>query len=229
MQYMDYPDQSTMSQFMYKVYGWMTLGLAVTGGFAYYLASVPGLTLRILSQPILFFGIFILQLALVLCLSFLINHMNFMTAFLCFILYALSLGVTLSIIFLAYEISSIYVTFLVTALTFGIMCIYGYFTRADLTTIGNLCTMALFGLIIAMLVNLFLKSQTMDFILSGIGVIIFTLLTAFDSQRIKQMAMQLWADRQNMDKVALLGALTLYLDFINLFLFLLQFLGRKKE
>lgn len=229
MNYMEYSQENSISNFMYRVYGWMTLGLCVTAAIAYYVASTPSLAMSILTKPILFYGLFIVQIGIVLALSFLINRMSFAMAFGCFLLYAATLGLTLSSIFLVYQINSIYVTFLVTSLTFGIMCLYGYFTKADLTTIGSISMMALIGIIIASLVNMFLKNQTMDYIISGIGVVIFTLLTAYDSQKIKHMAQSLLLDKETMSKIALLGALTLYLDFINLFLFLLRFLGKPKD
>ena len=112
---------------------------------------------------------------------------------------------------------------------FGTMALYGYVTESDLTTIGNISLMALFGLILGLLINMFLRSPGFDFMLSAIGVIVFTLLTAYDTQKIKRMAQQLMADRETMGKIAILGALTLYLDFINLFLYLLRFMGRRRE
>lgn len=228
-EYIQYADQGAIGRFMYRVYGWMSLGLAVTAAIAYYVASIPGFAVKFLSQPWLFFGLFIIQLGLVLVLSLFVMRMSTVAAIACFVLYAACLGLTLSSIFLIYEITSIYVTFLITASMFGIMCLYGYFTHADLSSIGNIAMMALFGIIIAMIVNIFLKSAAMDFVISGIGVVLFTLLTAYDTQKIKQMAQQLIAEREVLSKIALLGALTLYLDFINLFLFLLNFMGRRKE
>jgi FtsH-binding integral membrane protein len=207
----------------------MALGLALTAGIAYFVASIPGFTQRLFSNPWLIFGIFIGQLALVIVLGLYVLRMSYFMAIACFLLYAASLGVTLSSIFLVYKLGSIYLTFLITAAMFGIMCIYGYFTKADLTAIGSLSMMALFGLIIAMIVNMFLKSSTMDYVISIIGVIVFTLLTAYDSQRIKSMAQQLIAHQEIMAKVAIIGALTLYLDFINLFLFLLNFFGKRQD
>jgi FtsH-binding integral membrane protein len=229
MNYSQYTEQGALSNFMYRVYGWMALGLVVTAAIAYYVSTVPHLSYTIATKPMLLIGIFIFQLALVMVLSFFIFRMNFFLAFACYLLYAATLGVTLSSIFLVYEMGSIYITFLVTALMFGVMCLYGYFTKSDLTSIGSMGMMALIGIIIASLVNLYFKSSTMDYIISGIGVLIFTLLTAYDSQKIKQMGQQLMHDQEGMAKVALLGALTLYLDFINLFLFLLRFLGKRRD
>lgn len=229
MNYMEYPEQGSIAQFMYRVYGYMAIGLSVTAVLAYYLSTIPGFTAYIMSHTWLLFGIFIFQIGLVIALSMFISRMNTGVAFFCFMLYAASLGVTLSTIFQVYTLGSIYVTFLVAAGMFGSMCLYGYFTRADLSTLGNICTMAVFGLIIGMLVNLFLKSAMMDYVLSAIGVVLFTLLTAYDTQKIKLMAQHMLGDKETMAKVAILGALTLYLDFINLFLFLLQFMGKKRD
>lgn len=229
MDYSQYSGQGILSSFMYRVYGWMALGLIITAAIAYYTSTIPNLAYTIATKPFLLMGIFIFQLALVMLLSFFIFRMNFLLAFGCYLLYAATLGVTLSSIFLVYEMGSIYITFLVTALMFGVMCIYGYFTKSDLTSIGSIGMMALIGIIIASLINLYFKSPMMDYIISGIGVILFTALTAYDSQKIKMMGQQLIHDSQSTSKVALLGALTLYLDFINLFLFLLRFLGRRRD
>lgn len=229
MYHSDYPMESNVSRFMYQVYGWMTLGLLVTAGISYYLSSLQGFVQTIFNHPMMLFGIFIVQFALVLSLSFAIMRMSYATALMCFFVYAGSVSLTLTPIFLFYTLGSIYLTFFVTAGMFGTMCLYGYFTRADLTSIGNICMMALFGLILAMLVNIFFKSPVMDYVISAIGVVIFTMLTAYDAQKIKQMAQQLVADQATADKIAILGALTLYLDFLNLFLFLLNFLGNRRD
>lgn len=221
--------QGRIGQFMYRVYGWMMVGLLLTGAIAYYVSTKPEIYSLIFAKPALLIGLFIFQIALAIGLSFFIMRMNFFVAAAMFFLYAATLGVTLSSVFLVYTASSIYATFLVTSLMFGIMCLYGYFTNADLTTIGNISMMALIGLIIGGIVNIFLQSPAFNYVLSGIGVIVFTLLTAYDSQKIKQMAQQLLVDQSTMSKIAILGALTLYLDFINLFLYLLQFMGKKRD
>lgn len=229
MQYVEYPVEKHLSHFISRVFGFMALALAITAGTAYYVSTVPAIFLRFQQQPMTLLGLFLLQIMFVIILSFFIDRLPTAVAILLFLLYAVSLGFTLSLIFLVFIRASIYSTFLVTAAMFGAMALYGYFTRADLTTIGNMSIMALFGLIIGLLVNMFLRSAMMDYILSAIGVIIFTLLTAYDVQKIKRLAQQLMADRETMNKVAVLGALTLYLDFINLFLFLLRFMGKEKE
>lgn len=230
---MYYPEnesqQSMISQFMYKVYGWMAVGLGLTAFLSYILSTSEGFIETIVTHSYVLFGLFIFQLALVMGLSFFIMKMNYATAVGCFLLYAATVGLTLAPIFIVYEIGSIYLTFLSTATMFGVMCLYGYFTRSDLTTVGNVSIMALLGIIIASFINMFLKSPAMDYVISGIGVIVFTVLTAYDSQKIKHMAYQLMADSDTRNKVAILCALTLYLDFINLFLFLLRFLGNRRS
>ena len=147
-----------------------------------------------------------------------------------FIVYSLLIGAMLSSIFILYTATSIASTFFVTAGTFGVMCVYGYLTKRDLTSIGNICLMAVIGLIIAGLVNLFLQSSVMSLIISGIGVLVFVGLTAYDSQKIKQLLLQEGMEvNDSTKKIALLGSLTLYLDFINLFLYLLRFLGNRRN
>jgi len=231
----DYSMENGVSRFMYQVYGWMTIGLSVTAGLSYYLSSTPSFVQTIFNHPMLLIGLFIAQLALVISLSAFVMRMSYATALACFLFYASTVSITLTPIFLVYTLGSIYLTFLITAGMFGAMCLYGYFTRADLTSIGSMCTMALFGLILAMLVNIFFKSEAMSYIISAIGVVIFTLLTAYDAQKIKQIAQQLHfrqlavGHEATQNKIAILGALTLYLDFLNLFLFLLNFMGNKRD
>jgi FtsH-binding integral membrane protein len=165
----------------------------------------------------------------VLLLSLLINRISFAAAAGLFLVYAVSLGLTLSAIFLVYTYSSIFSTFLVASGMFGAMALYGYFTKADLSAMGSFLFMALIGLILGGLVNMFFKSESFNYVLSAIGVIVFTLLTAYDVQKIKQMASGLYEDSDSMAKASILGALTLYLDFVNLFLYLLQIMGRRRE
>ena len=217
------------SSFMYKVYAWMTGALALTAATAYAVFSNHSLFVSIMTNKILFFGLLIGQVALVMAMSFLINRINFATAALMFVTYSALLGVTLSVIFQVYTMSSIYMVFGITAGTFGVMALYGYFTKCDLTSIGNLFVMALFGMIIASFVNVFVGSSTFDLVLSFLGVLIFTGLTAYDSQRIKYMGQSLEYHDAAANKLALIGALTLYLDFINLFLYLLRLLGKRRE
>ena len=225
----EYDYQETLGNFMYKVYGWMSGALAITAVIAYYISTQPAIYEPLFNNLAYLIGLFILQLGLVLALSIFLHKMTLPVAFAAFVLYAVSVGITLSVVFLNYTEASIYATFLVTAGMFGTMCLYGYYTQTDLTSLGNLMLMALFGLILGMFVNMFLKNEMFDFVLSAIGVVVFTLLTAYDAQKIKQMGRRLIADQQMMSKVAILGALTLYLDFINLFLYLLRFMGKRRE
>lgn len=225
----DYSADKSIWHFMYKVYGWMAFGLALTAGIAYYLSTSPAFMQAIVTKPFLMIALFVIQIALVICLSMFVMRMNYITAVGCFLLYAASVGVTLAPIFLIYSLGSIYLTFAITSGMFACMCIYGYVTKADLTTLGSICTMMVFGLVIALFVNMFLKSAMMDYIISAVGVVLFSLLTAYDSQKIKQMAFQLMNDSESQAKIAILGALTLYLDFINLFLFLLRFTGNRRD
>ena len=158
-----------------------------------------------------------------------INRISFTTATILFIVYSILNGVTMSMLFLIYTMSSIATTFFVTAGTFGAMALFGYATKKDLTRIGNLCIMGVIGLIIASLVNMFLHNSMMDLIISYVGVLLFVGLTAYDSQKIKQMLSGEDIEvNETTQKIALMGALTLYLDFINLFLYLLRILGDRK-
>jgi len=216
------------TNFMARIYGWMCLALGLTAVTAYYMAT-PRIVTYLMTHTALIIGLFIAQIAIVVAISGFINKLNTSTALILFLTYAILTGVTISGIFLVYKVSSIYLTFIVTAGMFGAMSLYGYFTRTDLTSIGNIGFMALIGLIIGSVVNIFLKSSTLDFILSSVGVVLFTLLTAYDVQKLKQVYSQLTADRQTMSKIAIVGALTLYLDFINLFLFLLRFMGKRQD
>jgi len=213
---------------MRKVYLWMTLALAITGMTAYYVATSEAILTAILTNKALFWGLFIAELGLVLGVSAAINRLSLVMATLMFILYSVINGATMSVIFLVYDASSIATVFFITAGTFGAMAAIGYTTNKDLSSLGRILFMALIGLVIATVVNLFLKSPAMMMILSYIGVIVFVGLTAWDSQKIKQMLMQATDVDEATQKVALLGALTLYLDFVNLFLYLLRIFGRRR-
>lgn len=211
-----------------KVYVWMTMALAITAITAYGVATSPALLELIFSSKLTFFGLIIAELALVFWLSARIYKLSLTTATLMFILYSVINGATLASIFVFYSMSIIAQTFLVTAGTFGAMAVYGYFTKKDLTSWGRLLFMALIGLIIAGIVNLFLHNSVMDFIISGLGVLVFVGLTAYDSQKIKQMLAVQTDMGETAQKVALMGALSLYLDFINLFLYLLRLFARER-
>lgn len=212
---------------MRKVYVWMTLALVITGVVAYGVASSPTLLQAIFSNKILFWGIILGQFGLVFGISGAINRLSLSVATMLFILYSILNGVMLSAIFVAYSPMVITKVFFITAGTFAAMATFGYFTKADLSGMGKILMMALIGLIIATVVNIFLKSSGLDMILSYVGVLIFVGLTAWDSQKIKMMLAQCEDMDEGAQKIALIGALTLYLDFINLFLYLLRIFGRK--
>lgn len=216
------------SRFISKVYGWMCFALCITGLVAWLVGSNPGLAQKIAGNQVIFFGLIIAELGLVFALAGFINKMRAATATAVFIVYSLLNGLTLSVIFTAYTMASLGTTFLVTAGTFGVMSAYGYFTKRDLTTIGNLCFMCLFGLIIASIVNMFWANSILYWVTTYAGVIIFVGLTAYDTQKIKEMgAKENISDTETCGKAAIIGALALYLDFINLFLFLLRLFGRR--
>ena len=224
-----YVAEHTNDAFMYRVYGWMSAALAVTAATAWYLFSQVWFYQMVLDKPLLLLVVFLAQLGLVVTLSALLHKLSYATAVVLFLVYAVSIGVTMSLIFRVYTLSSIASTFVVTSGMFGGMALYGYMTKTDLTGVRNASIMALWGIILAMIVNVFLQSFWVDYVVSMVGVVLFTLLTAADTQKIKQLQQQLIADRQTRSKVALLGALTLYLDFINLFLFLLRFMGGRRN
>lgn len=212
---------------MRKVYVWMTLALVITGMTAYGVAHTPALLQMFLGSG-LFWGVAIAELAIVIGISAAINRLSLTAATLLFVLYSVLNGITMSFIFLAYTASSISTVFLITAGTFGAMALVGYTTKTDLSSMGKILFMALIGLIIATIVNIFVKSSGLDMIISYVGVLIFVGLTAWDSQKIKQMMLQAPDASESMQKLALLGALTLYLDFINLFIYLLRIFGKRE-
>lgn len=208
-------DKSENTTLFRNVYLWMTMALFITGATALTVSDSPTLLNAIFGSKVAFFGLIIAELALVIILSSFIFRMSFLTA-------------TLASIFLLYTASSIASTFFVTAGTFGAMALFGYFTKRDLSGIGNMGYMALIGIIIATVVNLFLRSETMMWVITYIGVLVFVALTAYDTQKIKKMVMNAEVVDESTQKIALLGSLTLYLDFINLFLYLLRILGSRK-
>ena len=212
---------------MRKVYVWMTLALAITGLTAYGVATSPGVLQTIYGNPSVMWGIAIAELILVITVSSAINRLSLSVATLLFVLYSVLNGALFSSIFLVYTASSIATVFFITAGTFAAMALVGYTTKTDLSSMGKILLMALIGMIIATIVNLFVKSTGLDLIISYIGVLVFVGLTAYDSQKIKQMLLQAPDAGEGAQKVALLGALSLYLDFINLFLYLLRIFGRR--
>ena len=213
---------------MSKVYLWMTLALVVTGMTAYYVASSPAIFYAIVSNQIAFWGLFIGELVLVFVLSSRIMSLSFVTASLMFVIYSIMNGVFFSFILLAYTEQSIATTFLITAGTFGAMSLFGFVTKRDLSTMGRILFMLLIGRLIATVVNIFMKAEGLTLILNYAGVVIFVGLTAYDTQSIKQM-LQEHGDKEGAEKIALLGSLSLYLDFINLFIYLLRFFGESRK
>lgn len=214
---------------MQKVYLWMTLALAMTGLTSLAMVTQPALMNMVFSSPIVFYGLLIAEVAMVWYLSARIHKLSFMTAGVLFALYAILNGVTLSCIFLVYAQADIVNAFFITAGTFGAMSVVGFFIKKDLSMIGRILSMAVIGLIIALVVNMFLGSSTFDLIISIAGVLIFTGLTAYDTQKIKHLVHEFnQADEESTMKVALMGSLILYLDFINLFLYILRLLGRRR-
>lgn len=214
---------------MRKVYLWMTLALAITGITAAGVANSPNLLSLIYSNSMVMWVMIIAELGLVFYVSARIDKLSIGTATLLFALYSVLNGAMLSSIFLLYSTAIISKVFFITAGTFGATAFYGYVTKKDLSSLGNILFMALIGLIIATLVNLFMKSAMFDLILSYIGVIIFVGLTAWDSQKIKDMMSVQQDAGEGAQKLALIGALSLYLDFINLFLYLLRIFGRSND
>ena len=206
------------------VYGWMCAGLALSGVVAWLTAST-GVWQAVLQGPG-FAGCIIAELALVLVLGFAIQKMPVALAYLMFVAYAAVNGLTLSVVFIAYELALVQKVFFITAGMFGGLAIWGSVTKSDLSGVGSVCGMALWGLILAGVVNLFTRSSGLDWIISFAGILIFTGLTMYDAQKIRRLAAAEGAlDRAALHRVGILGALTLYLDFINLFLHILRFLG----
>ncbi|MBW2614978.1 MAG: Bax inhibitor-1/YccA family protein [Deltaproteobacteria bacterium] len=220
-----------VNDFVRSVYNWMGIGLTLTGFMAFYVSSSPTMIRLIFGNPIIFFVLILAELGMVFAISGMVNRMSAGTATSLFVIYSALNGVTLSFIFLAYTRTSIFSTFFICAGTFIGCSIYGWATKKDLTSWGGFLMMGLIGIIIASLVNMFIQSSAMSVIISYIGVLVFVGLTAYDTQKIKNMAMTQPAGLDNavVRKGAILGALSLYLDFINLFLMLLRIFGQTRE
>jgi len=214
--------------FITKVYGWMFLALMITGIIALLAASSEAYVNFIIRNPKSLYVLMIGTFLLVAGMSWGINRISSVTATILFILYAALNGVTFGILFLVYTAGSIASTFMVTSLTFGIMSAIGYFTKKDLTSMGQLLMMGLVGIIIASIANWFLQSPMLYWIITYVGLFIFIGLTAYDTQKIKKMAILQIENPEAGKKGAIIGALTLYLDFINIFLLLLRLLGSRR-
>lgn len=207
-----------------QVYIWMSLALFITGITALIVANNNSLIYSLMSNQLLFWGLIIGEVVMVAVLAARIHKLSLATATVMFIAYSIINGVTMSLLFLLYTSESIASTFFITAGTFGAISAYGYFTKKDLSSLGSILIMALIGILIASLVNIFLESSTLYWIISYVGVAIFVGLTAYDTQKIKESIMNSDVN-ETAYKIALMGALELYLDFINLFIYLLRIFG----
>ena len=216
------------ADFMQKVYLWMTFALTLTGFVAYRTTQSEFLLELIFSSSFGFIGLILAELALVFWISSGIQRMSSNMAIGLFLLYSVLNGMTLSVLLIAYTGASVAYTFFITAGMFGAMSVYGYTTKQDLSSWGNLLFMALIGLILASVVNIYLQSSGLYWLINYIGVLVFVGLTAYDTQKIKQIAAQVIVESEEGRKVAILGALTLYLDFINMFIFMLRILGNRR-
>ncbi|AFP85783.1 FtsH-interacting integral membrane protein [secondary endosymbiont of Heteropsylla cubana] len=219
----------TIQPFMAQVYGWMTCGLLLTAFVAWYAARTPILLQFIFSNHLVFFSLMIVQLVVVFILSNMVNRLSSMLATSFFMLYSALTGLTLASIFILYASSSIASTFVITSGMFGVMTVYGYTTKQDLTSFNNLLLMTLIGVGLASLVNLWLKSTMLTWLVTYTGVLLFVGLTAYDTQKLKKINTQLsLGNREQFHKESIFGALTLYLDFINLFLMFLRIFGNRR-
>jgi hypothetical protein len=222
--------EMTRVSFINQVYGWMCGGLVLTAIAAWAVISSEALQRAILANKGIFLILILAEFGLVMAISWGINRMSAATAGALFIVYSLLNGLTISVILFAYTSASVSTTFLIAAGMFGAMSIYGVVTKRDLTSLGGLMLMGLIGIIIASVVNIFLGSSSLEWAISILGVFIFLGLTAYDSQKIMNMSSSMDAsdDRESVGKMAIIGALALYLDFINLFLFLLRIFGNRR-
>ena len=220
-----------VNEFVRSVYNWMCIGLGLTGLVALYVSGNETILRLVFGNRLIFFGLIIAELALVFSIGGMVNRMSAATATSLFVVYSALNGVTLSFIFLVYARASIVSTFFICSATFLACSIYGWTTKKDLTSWGGFLMMGLIGIIIASLVNIFIQSSAMSIIVSYIGVIVFVGLTAYDTQKLKNMALTQPAglDGAVIRKGAILGALSLYLDFINLFLMLLRIFGQGRD
>ncbi|ELI8103398.1 Bax inhibitor-1/YccA family protein [Yersinia enterocolitica] len=220
---------SGIQAYMAQVYGWMTCGLLLTAVVAWYAANTPAVMNFIFSSQITFFGLIIVQLGLVFVISGMVNRLSGSMATSLFMLYSALTGLTLSSILIMYTGASIASTFIICAGMFGAMSVYGYTTKRDLSGMGSMLFMGLIGIVLASIVNIWLKSLALMWAVTYIGVLVFVGLTAYDTQKLKNMGAQLDSnDRDNFRKYSIVGALTLYLDFINLFLMLLRIFGNRR-
>jgi FtsH-binding integral membrane protein len=220
---------SVSKSFVSNVFSYMTIALLISGGVAAYFGLNETLFRSLMSVPGMMWILMLAPLAFVMIISFGFNKLSFPALLVIFLAYAATMGLSLSAIFVIFELGVIFKVFLITAGLFGTMAVLGYTTKTDLTAFGGILTMALIGIVIASLVNMFMGSETMDYIISCIGVLVFTGLTAYDVQKIKRIGAGVEYGTATASKLALMGALSLYLDFVNLFIFLLRIFGRSSE
>ncbi len=224
-----------VSAFMSKVFGYMFIALLISGVVAYVFGTSDELFSLLItysptggvSRTLLGWIVMLSPLALVILMSARLNKMSSNGLLLTFIAFSIFFGASTSYIFRFYSDAHLFQTFFISAATFGIMALVGYRTSTDLSKMGSILYMALIGLVIAMVVNWFMQSAAMAYVISGIGVLIFTGLAAYDTQKLKHMALTMGTQSEMAQKMIIMGALTLYLDFVNLFLFMLQFMGGK--
>jgi FtsH-binding integral membrane protein len=228
LQYESRVSSTTLAAFFNAVYGWMAAGLALTATVAWWVSTHPAIMAQVFRGPALII-LFIAQIALVIAISAAIRKINATVATGMFLLYSALNGLTLSIIFVVYTHTSIAAAFVVTAGMFGAMSLYGFVTKTDLSRFGALLFMALIGLVIASVVNMFWANSTLYWIVTYAGVLIFVGLTAYDTQKLKMIALQTANDPAMAARLSVYGALNLYLDFINLFLFLLRIMGNRRS
>ncbi len=222
--------QSAQRTLLKNVYWWMALALVVTGLTSFYVASSERAIQVIYGSSMVFYGLIIAEFILVVVLSSMINKLSFAAAGIMFVVYSIVNGLTLSVLLIAYTSESVATAFFITAGTFTVMALVGHFTQKDLTSIGQILTMALIGLVIATIVNLFIGSSQFQYILSYVGVLVFVGLTAYDAQKIKNMIAVYGNEvNEHSQKIALLGALDLYLDFINLLIYILRIMGKRRS
>jgi FtsH-binding integral membrane protein len=221
------PVAERVSEFLRAVYGWMCIGLAITAVTAWLIAGSPAIVMAIAANRLLFFGLMAAQLGVVFYLSARVDKMPASTAGLLFVLYSALTGVTMAFVMLAYTGESVANTFLVTAGMFGSLAAYGTLTKRSLAGLGSFLFMGLIGVVLASIVGIFWQSDALQFVISFIGVIVFSGLAAYDAQRMREMALTTPSGQTG--SYAIVGALALYLDFINLFLFLLRFTGNRRD
>ena len=214
--------------FLARVYAWMTAGLLTTALAAFLTLSNPAFLKAVIGNRAIFFGLMIAELGLVVWLSGIVGRLSAFAAGAVFLLYSALNGLTLSVVFLAFTSASIVSTFVVTAGTFGAMSVYGLVTKRTLDGLGSFAFMGLIGVVLASVVNIFLRNDMLGFVVSCAGVIVFVALTAYDTRRLKAMAMAVDGTSEEGRRGAVSGALALYLDFINLFLMLLNLFGRRR-